>query len=389
MDRINVLYINGTSELGGSEVCLLDIIRRLDKKKLQPFVVLPYYGFLGKELGKLENPPQVIIIKNMSVLKGTYSPFVVGRNLINFIPTVSAIRRLIRDKGIGVVHINSSVILAAGVAAKIERIPIVWHIREIIVSHRLVRTLLNLIIFCLADVILTISDAVKDTFLKQHSNSSKIRTLYDGIDLDIFSDKGPKGKFRQEFNINDKAFLAGMFSRMVPWKGHKYFIKAAKELNDLYPETRFVIVGDIVLKKHLAYKMELIELVKGYGMEEEILFIGNQEDVALIMNDLDCVVLPSISPEPSGRVILEAMAMSKSVIATKRGGPAELIRNEIEGILVAPKDYLSIVKAMMTLKDNPDKSIAIGIKARQAVEERFSLDKQIREIEKIYGSLIN
>jgi glycosyltransferase involved in cell wall biosynthesis len=103
---------------------------------------------------------------------------------------------------------------------------------------------------------------------------------------------------------------------------------------------------------------------------------------------MDVVVHTSILPEPFGRVIIEAMAMAKPVIATSMGGPLEIISHGVDGILVRENDPKELAGAIYELLQNSERRALMAQNARKTIEDRFSMDTFKREMEQVYGRLI-
>ena len=134
-------------------------------------------------------------------------------------------------------------------------------------------------------------------------------------------------------------------------------------------------------------KEDIKKNIYDLNMQKEILILGHRKDMARLMNICDIVVNPSIEPEPFGRTIIEAMACGKVVIATDMGGPREIIENKIDGFLVNPKAD-ELAKTILEILNDEELIKSMGKNARKKVFEKFSIERQIREIERMYSDLI-
>ena len=181
---------------------------------------------------------------------------------------------------------------------------------------------------------------------------------------------------RSESNVNiiNKysygKYNIGLFDCLVDWKGHKVFIKAIDILirKEGMKECKFFIVGDTPNKNnHL--KKELISLVDKLSLSDYVIFAGYQSNVYPLMKKMDIVVHTSIRPEPFGRVIIEAMALDKPVIATDMGGPKEIIQNGINEILILPNDPFKLAEVIVELLKNKEKMSYISENAVKTVEK--------------------
>ena len=384
--KYKILYINGTSEIGGSDLNLLDLVKNLNRSKFTPLIVLPFPGPLVDKFKELKAE---VIFVDMSVVKRTYNPIRISSYLLNFLPTVIRLKKLIKDEKIDLVHTNTTVVLGGGIASRLSGIRNVYHAREIVTHPKPIVWLLNRMIELTAHRIIAMTDAVvKVNFPSAYRRNAKIHTIYDGVDLELFDPKINSGTFRKEFNIKPDNYVIGMVGRMVPWKGHEYFIRAAEIVTEYYNNVKFIIVGDIVREDQRKYKKELIGLVKRSNLNGSFIFTGSRMDIPQVIADFDILVLPSSSPEPSGRVILEAMALAKPVIATNHGGPSELIIENKTGFLIPPRDSGALAEALINLLRNPELAKEMGNSGRKEVERRFDIRNHVKRVEEIYESLL-
>ncbi len=182
---------------------------------------------------------------------------------------------------------------------------------------------------------------------------------------------------RHRYNVKDDEILFGIFGRLDPDKGHKYFIKAAWQVLKEYPKAKFIIVGAGSMEQ------ELKERITRYGLESSIIFAGFVEDVAELLNAIDIVVNAS-KFEAMSLSLMEAMSLSKPVIATRVGGNSELITNNEDGVLVNYADSTSMALAMLRLICNPDFASIIGEAASQKIVQHYTVQKSVTRLEDVY-----
>lgn len=175
--------------------------------------------------------------------------------------------------------------------------------------------------------------------------------------------------------------------QITQWKNQTDFIKMAKVLSAENQTIRFLIVGDDLSGREKAYKDELKKRIKELGLQNKIQFVGHREDMKEVMATVDILVHPAIN-EPFGRVIIEAMALEKPVVAYDCGGPREIIDNGETGFLVETKNYKALAKKVMNLVDNAGLREEMGKKGRKKVINKFGAKRYIKEMEKIFESLV-
>jgi glycosyltransferase involved in cell wall biosynthesis len=129
------------------------------------------------------------------------------------------------------------------------------------------------------------------------------------------------------------------------------------------------------------------EVAQELRIHRNVFFLGNRTDVPNIISNLDVSVLSSTN-EGFSNVILESMAASKPVVATKVGGSPEMVVNGVTGYLVPPADSGAIASAVIDLLQNPDKAQAMGTAGREVVKEKFTVETMVKKYEELYSSLL-
>lgn len=179
-----------------------------------------------------------------------------------------------------------------------------------------------------------------------------------------------------------KEKVIGTVTRLMPQKGLRYFIEAIPEIIKFDNTIKFKIAGSGEQEN------ELKELVNELNLNNNIEFMGYIINIISFIDDLDIFVLPSVW-EGFPYVILEAMLMKKPIIATDIFGINEIIDNNINGILIKPKNphYISI--SIIHLLKNPDLARKLGINAYSKAQREYTLEKNVRSIENLYNKLLN
>jgi len=234
-----------------------------------------------------------------------------------------------------------------------------------------------------AHKIVVLTNIEKVDMLKYHiCAAGKIEVIKSGMDFSEFEKlQVDLVKKKSEFHISSSGYLVGMIGRLETIKGFEYFIDSAKLILNLIPDTKFLIVGDGALR------LTLIQRAKRLGIEDKIIFTGWREDVASIISILDVLVLASLN-EAVGRVLLEAGISGKPAVATAVGGIPEIIKDNLTGILVPPRDAPAIAKAVIVLLQDARKRQAMGSAAREWVKHNFNQKQMISEIDQIYKELV-
>jgi glycosyltransferase involved in cell wall biosynthesis len=230
------------------------------------------------------------------------------------------------------------------------------------------------------------SKPIKDHLLRLGVPEEKISLVYDPVDTEIFSPEVEPADLQALFGIPYGRKVFAIFGRLVPWKGHEVFFKAARIVLEALPDAHAMIVGDVSGGEE-AYGVRLRELARDLGISSRTTFTGYRADIPQLMRASDVLVHASLVPEPFGMVVLEGMACGRPIVAMDEGGPAELIERDVHGILVRPNDPGAIARAVTTLLVQADVASALGREARATCVERFSAPTIAKHYFDLYGEI--
>lgn len=381
--QIKVLSLIASAELGGAERVLLDVVRFLDRTRYDPWVIVPRPGPLVRELEAVAAQVMVVDLFGQAEFLGRYAH---GEDYLRALSGWPQLVRgllelagLVQEQRIRIIHSHSlKTHVLTCLLAPMVRCPLIWHVHDFYVQRKGFRWLaLSTEVF--PDLLIANSQAVADQFPRR----SRIAVIYNGVDVETFIPATTRARHRDGFSI-------GMVGAFAPWKGQHIFVQAVAEVGDRLPEARFYLIGDVIYATagHRDYRRELERLVREFGLERRLIFEGFRQDIAAVLADLDIVVHCSIEPEPFGRVIIEAMACGKPVIAARGGGVGEIITDGVNGLLVRPGDSHLLAEAILTLAGDPLRRAQLGQAARRRVEEKFRIQDQVRQIEQCYERLL-
>jgi len=374
MPMVKILYVNPTAYIGGAEVSLLSLLKRFDRNYFYPVVVVPLRG--GPLVDRLKDLN--IEIKAATVMEfSRYKPF-------SFLLAVVRLAILIKKEKINLVHANS--IYAAEqsfFAAKLAGALCICHVRDLVpvLGAGKVRSFA----FRHMNRLIAISNAVKtDLTEKLNIPGRNIARIYNGVDTREFSPGASGEAFRKEFNLGSKK-LIGIIGRLSPEKGHENFLRSVARLLKDSDDISIVIAGSSDLGPE-NYKEKLNALTAHLGINNKVVFTGFRDDLPEVIAALDVAAVPSIA-EPFGRVIVEAMAMEKPVVVFNAGAAREILSGDC-GMIIEPGDNKGFIKAISGLLADRARCKKMGSRARDVVLEKFSIEKNILEIEGFYKKLL-
>jgi glycosyltransferase involved in cell wall biosynthesis len=343
---------------GGGQWSLYYLIKHLNREVFHPFVLCPEEGELAQKMREIG--ADIILLKTGKI-----------RHLNPY--TIKRLSSIVRDMNISLIHTDSTTeTFYAGIAAKINNIPLIWHIRA---SQG--EWFLDRFLSALSTKLILVANALRTRF--KWLDAAKSPTIYNGIDIEEFDAFITHSSIREEFNIDNNAVLLGCVGRIEELKGQEYLINALKHTN----KTKLILAG----RSDDAYLRYIKKMCEELNVSERVIFAGHRNDIPSFLKSIDIFVLPSLT-EAFSRVILEAMAASKPVIATDTGGNAEAVINGTTGYIVRTKDMAALAEKINNLITNKEKRGYMGAAGRRRVEEKLDVKSIVREVEKLYLEIL-
>jgi glycosyltransferase involved in cell wall biosynthesis len=258
-----------------------------------------------------------------------------------------------------IVHTNS---LKAGVygslAAKIAGIPVVWHVRDRIAEDYLPGPAVNLVrnmSHRFATAVVANSRSTLDT-VASPLKSGMLYSVLPEVLSDVTVHQRRPGQ----------PLTFGIVGRLASWKGQDLFLRAFAQA---FPDSRErgAVIGGALFGED-DYADGLVDLSGTLGLSERVEFRGHRCDVWRELSTIDVLVHASVIPEPFGQVILEGMAAGVPVIAAQAGGPAEILRADVTGLLYEPGNVAALANAMRRMRDQ-------SLRERLCAAARSELDR--------------
>jgi len=402
MKRVLYAEQNFDGTTGGSHHSLLEIIRHLDRELYQP-VVLFYEKNALFEKFQAECPVYILRRKRPVHLdalnRSRFSPARAAASVIQkginffkvFIPLTLAAARFIARHKIDLVHLNNSVEEGNAwiLAAKLTGRTVITHNRGFAHPGAVDRFFIRRL-----DAVIAISGFLTGELERRGvKTGKKFITIYNGIDADevVSRLKKSASQTRELLGIPDGSPVIGIVGNLKRWKGQETVIRACGILRKEYPGLRCLVAGAVseTRLEDREYMRTLRTLLQQFDLGEKVLFLGFRDDIPDIINCLDVLVHASTEPEPLGRVILEGMVLRKPVVASALGGPLEIMQDQETGILVSPGRPRPLASAIGGLLGKPDKRERIAEAGYRSVRERFSIDRNVQQIQSLYKSLLS
>jgi glycosyltransferase involved in cell wall biosynthesis len=232
--------------------------------------------------------------------------------------------------------------------------------------------------------LVAVSPEVRDDLVRLGvAPASKFTVVRLGIELGerVGLDDQARRETRRLMGIGPDAFIVGWVGRMTAVKRTDDVVRALRELVDLGVDAYVCLVGDGPDREHLEV------LAHDLGVVKRCLFVGYQDDVARFYNAIDVLLLPSVN-EGTPVSVIEALAAERPAVATDVGGIPDVVRDGVDGYLVGVGQPAALAARLAELAGDPERRARMGAEGRARVMERYSVDRLVDDIDRLYRSLL-
>lgn len=351
LDR--VLIVSPSAGLGGAERVLLDLVRAQRPNRTGPHraVLVLEEGPLIDELVELGVEHSCLPLpRSLGAVGESQRASATALGLLRAASSLPSyllqFRSTVEALAPSVVHTNGMKAHVLAAAAGI-RVPVVWHLHDFVGDRRVTRPLLTLASRMPARALANSHAVAEDA--RASFGRLPIDVAWNGVDLERFR---PDLARRRRLGGSTDVVHVGLVATYARWKGHDVFLAAArKALDALGDGVHFVVVGGPVYTTAGSQWCveELSARVVAERLEDHVTFVPFQRDPVHAFQALDVVVHASTRREPFGRVIVEGMACGAAVVATRGGGVDEIVRPDVDGLLVPPGDARTLADAIVRL----------------------------------------
>lgn len=373
----SILYLITGLSTGGAEMMLYKLLSRINRERFSPVVVsLMDRGTLGDRIKALGIPVYTIGMKS-----GKLTPTAVWQ-------LIGIVRQLQPDLIQGwMTHGNLAAQLASLFTPK--KVPALWNIRHSALSTVDTKTETLLIIKLLSYLsplpskIIYNSKAGAYGYEKMGYSADKTEIIPNGFDTNAFK-KSPEicRQFRLELGLSEETCLIGLIGRFHPMKDHANFLKAARILSQKKTNVQFVLAG-----KSVDWDNQLLRrLIQELELTNQVYLLGERDDIPYLTAALDIATTSSYS-EGFPNVIGEAMSCGVPCVVTDVGDSAWIVGNT--GQVVQPKNPEALCAGWLKLMEmGVEARHDLGDKARQRIEDLFSIESIVQQYEQLYQKVI-
>jgi glycosyltransferase involved in cell wall biosynthesis len=362
--RVRVLEILATGTNGGAQEHLYGLLGRMDRERYDVSVVALSNGSAVRKLAKLDVPVLVIdepdddlavelLAEHMALL----APEVVHEHMYR--AEVIGTRAVLRlaERGYPRPYVVSTV-HSSRIRSGEDR----EALRELTPSM---------------DRLVAVSRAIVAKIAEERGGLAPVSLVYNGVDLDRYDHQEPCCTLHEEYGMEPGAQVVGVVARLEPEKGHPTLLEAWPAVLRACPSTYLLIVGEGSRRDALEAQARELRIA------HRVVFTGRRDDIPAVTAALDVAVLPSYR-EAQGLTILEAMALSRPVVASNVGGIPEMVEDGVTGLLVPPRDAPALATAITRLLRDHPLADTLAKAGHDLVHDRFCIQLMVNAIESIY-----
>lgn len=365
-----VLLVHATHVLAGGERSLLNLVRHLDPAAIRPRLVCDAADDFVETIRATGTP-----VDRMR-FPGLRPPGLAAWR------AARELAALCRAAGGALLHANTPrTNLYAAAAGRLSGVPAIWHCRNLLEPG--MRDTDRWFAW-LPDRIICNSAAIAARFTGSRWQD-RVVTVLNGVNLAEFDPALPGAAVRAELGWGDRPVLAAT-SRLDPEKGHETLLEAMRTVVGQWPDARLLIAGRAAVDpagRHAALQRRIEEL----GLAGSVRLLGFRRDIPQVLAAADICVLPA-DAEACGRVLFEAMAMARPVVATASGGTPEIVVDGVTGLLAPPRDPGALGAALLALLKDRGRAREMGAAGRDRAAKEFSIQTHARKTMDVYADVL-
>lgn len=385
---LKVLFVNQTGQVSGAERSLIELLRGMPPQ-VQASVACPR-GDLFDAVRALDVPAYAIPGTDVSF---RLHPIHTSRGAFWSLRAAYRIRQISRRTDADVIHANTTRAgLPAALASRTGGPPAIVHIRDWVPTGWLSAAVLRVLDLG-ASAVITNSRFIASEM--PPPPLSPVHVIHNPVDAARF-DPGniDREAARARLGLDGNELVLAVVAQLTPWKGQDDAIRILARLKPRHPRLRLVLAGSAKFAArsarfdNAAFERELHRMARELGVEDETLFLGECDDVPAVLRALDVLLVPSWR-EAFGRIALEGMSMELPVLASDAGGPAEIVRNELDGLLLPPRQPDAWAPAVAELLAHPERRRAMGRDGRMRAKEQFTVRQHVNRVIAVYDAVVN
>ena len=382
MDRVRILYIIGSSDIGGAENFVYTFLKSLNNDKFEKYVVCPADGYYAEKYKSLSKKALFINPK---------------RSFMN-LGTILRVSKFIKNNNIDITHTmlygsDFCGVLAHLISRRSYILNTINGLNFLVLeknSLRLKRRIASLVyrlIYRYSDKLIAVSESVRQDLINRKgikvSPQKIVTVLAAGTETSYHDFSQEYVKHLRDNYLREKELAISAIGTLNEVKDYDSMLEAFSLASKKNSKMRLFIAGDGPEKERLQKK------ASDLGICTRVYFLGALEErernALLYLTD---IFIMSSKTEGCPTSLLEAMYFEKPIIATKVGGIPEIIKHEESGLLISERDPQSLADTILDIAENQIRRIQFGKRAKQVFEERFTQQHMLKAYNNIYNSLL-
>ncbi len=370
-DRPTICHVIHALGVGGAEVLLDQMIRRMQKEFRCIVAVLDEIGEIGTRLQE-----DGFIVEHLHRQPG------IDRGC------ATRLRQFSDREGAVILHAHQctpffQAMLSRGLTG---RRPVVFteHGRHFPDVPSRKRAIVNRLLLKRHDRLFGCGAAVRQALIDNEGlPESRVKVIYNGVDLKTLSQPsaGARERIREEFRYSPTDFVAVLVARLHELKDHRTALKAVDEARNRIPGLRLLLAGDG------DQRTAIEQTIRERGLEQTVTLAGTRKDIADLLSASDVFLMSSIS-EGIPLTVIEAMAARRPVVSTAVGGLPELIEHGVSGMLAPSGDASSLANSLIELYQSPALRSQMAEVAARRAQEKFSLQGMLNSYRDVYNDVL-
>lgn len=388
----HVYWFYPPAAIGGIETFLQSVSEKYVEKGNEVTIVTGSYGFKSKK----ENNVNVIRTEFFERYRKGIDPIKQEEEACDFL------MKVIEKNKIQILHVhnfhfthNVSHILAAHRAARNKKIPIILHVH----GPGSAATSDFLLSNVGWDKVISVSKFVATEVYEKGVDGETLEVIYNGTNTEWFKPGSKNEELLKKIDVDSEKIVFGTPSRLitsggkiVERKGYFTIMKALSLLKERRDDFVWILTGGKFPNQEMmeSAKNKMMDYARIYGIEDNVKICVeiSHEDMPSFYNSLDLMLLPSID-EPFGLSTIESMSCGTVAIGANSGATTEIIRSGVDGFIIQPENHIELADLLVKLMANDDSRKTVGMNSRRTIVERFSIDKLVESLDKMYKGLLN
>lgn len=375
----SIMYVHSNNEdIGGADFCLFRLANEFEKKGYQVSCALRLSTNIIKEYRAAGIPVFSKYFSRPQLSRGLVSilmqPFKTVLDILYF-------SKLYAVQQPSIVHVNDLYDFAPAMAARLKRVPVIYHIR-MIRENRLERYLFSHLVDFLSYRSVSVSTPVRDHYFNMsHFSDEKHLVVHDWPN-DELVDSTQASNFPSK--MHKSALNIVMIGRLEHWKGQHIFLNAIESLNKEHQidNVFFYIIGGIVQgDSKEQYSNDILYRVKKL---KNVIYLGERKDVPDILKSADISIHASVTPDPFPGVALESLLSGAATIGARAGGLTEMIRDGVDGFLFEPGNYSDLSQKIIQLIKSKQLRDDLSKSGRERILNMTNKKRLLHKFELIY-----